>query len=170
MQFKLIFWSLTIFALLLIVALPTVLLLGFSMLPALVAGIIDRTEEKSATFCVGGLNFCGVFPYLLDLWFGDHSLNQAITYLTDVFTLAVMYGAAGMGWMLYLSLPPVIASFIQVMSERRLQQLRKTQKTIIQEWGEEIITDADLGGGPMQPIDPVESEADAPSARAEAPA
>ncbi len=149
MQFKLIFWGLTIFALMIIVALPTVLFLGFSMLPALVAGIIDRTDEKSATFCVGGFNFCGVFPYLLDLWFGDHSLNQSMGLLTDVYTLAVMYGAAGMGWMLYLSLPPVIASVIQVMSERRLEQLRKTQKTIIQEWGDEIITDADLGGGTM---------------------
>ncbi|MDA8637595.1 acyl-CoA synthetase [Rhodospirillales bacterium] len=152
MQFKLIFWGLTIFSLLIIVALPTVLFLGFSMLPALVAAIIDRTDEKSATFCVGGLNFCGVFPYLLDLWFGDHSLNQSMTLLTDVYTLAVMYGAAGMGWMLYLSLPPVIASVIQVMSERRLEQLRKTQKTIIQEWGDEIITDADLGGGAMPPM------------------
>lgn len=168
MQFKFLFWGLTIFALLIIVALPTVMFLGFAMLPALVAGVIDRTDEKSATFCVGGLNFCGVFPYLLDLWFGDHTLNQSMALLTDVFTLAVMYGAAGMGWMLYLSLPPVIASFIQVMSERRLQQLRKTQKTIIEEWGDEIITDADLGGGAMPPMGP----ADEPNeiARAEAPA
>jgi len=135
-----------IFALLLIVALPTVMLVAFGMLPGLVAMIIDRTEERSATFCVGGLNFCGVFPYLMDLWFGDHSLGQAIGQLTDVFALAVMYGGACMGWMLYLSLPPVIASFIQVMSERRLQQLRKTQRDILDEWGDEVITDADLGG------------------------
>lgn len=156
MNMKLVFWALTIFSLLIIVALPTVLFIGFSMLPGLVAFIVDRTDEKSATFCVGGLNFCGVFPYLLDLWFGDHSVGQAMSLLTDVFVLAVMYGGAGMGWMLYLSLPPVIASFIQVMSERRLEQLRKTQKTIIQEWGDEIITDADLGDGGMMP--PIEAE------------
>lgn len=154
MNMKLVFWGLTILSLLIIVALPTVMFLGFSMLPALVAGLVDRTEEKSATFCVGGLNFCGVFPYLLDLWFGDHTVSQATQMLTDVFVLAVMYGGAGMGWMLYLSLPPVIASFIQVMSERRLEQLRKTQKAIIQEWGDEIITDADLGdAGMMPPVD-----------------
>lgn len=154
MNMKLVFWGLTIFSLLIIVALPTVMFLGFAMLPALVAGIVDRTEEKSATFCVGGLNFCGVFPYLLDLWFGDHTVGQSIALLTDVFVLAVMYGGAGMGWMLYLSLPPVIASFIQVMSERRLEQLRKTQKSIIQEWGDEIVTDADMGdGGAVPPIE-----------------
>ena len=160
---RVVIWGLLIFMLLLIVALPTVMLVGFGMLPGLVAMIIDRTEERSATFCVGGLNFCGVFPYLMDLWFGDHSLDQAITQLTDVFALAVMYGGACMGWMLYLSLPPVIASFIQVMSERRLQQLRKTQRQILDEWGDEVITDADLGGDGLMPPQPGEAGAGIPA-------
>lgn len=147
MSYRAVIWSLLILVLLIVVALPTVLFLTFAMLPAVCALIVDRTDEKSATFCVGGLNFCGVFPYLMELWFGDHSLDQAIRLLTDVFVLAVMYGGAGMGWMLYLSLPPVIASFIQVMSQRRLQQLRKTQQEIVEEWGEEVIMDADMGDG-----------------------
>ncbi|WNK01289.1 acyl-CoA synthetase [Thalassospiraceae bacterium LMO-JJ14] len=155
---RVIVWSLLIFALLLIVALPTVMLIAFAMLPTIVAVIIDRTEERSAAFCVGGLNFCGMFPYLMDLWFGDHDLGQAIQILTDVFALAVMYGGACMGWMLYLSLPPVIASFIQVMSERRLEQLRKTQRQILDEWGDEVITDADLGGDGLTPQQPADEK------------
>jgi hypothetical protein len=153
MNIKVVTWSLLIALLLLIAALPTVMLIAFGMLPGIVAAIIDRTEERSATFCVGGLNFCGVFPYLMKLWMEDNSLGQSMHLLTDVFVLAVMYGGACMGWMLYLSLPPVIASFIQVMSERRLEQLRAAQRKILDEWGDEIITDADLGGGggPAQP-------------------
>lgn len=147
MNVKTIVWGLFILVLLLMAALPTVLIVAFGMLPGMVAFIVDRTEERSATFCVGGLNLCGVFPYLLELWTEDHSLEMASSMLTDVFVLAVMYGGAGMGWMLYLSLPPVIASFIQVMAERRLQQLRKTQSDILEEWGEEVIEDANLGGG-----------------------
>ncbi len=164
---RIVVWALIIFVMLLLVALPTIMFLMFSMLPAVVALIIDRTEEKSATFCVGGLNFCGAFPYLLDLWLQDNSLSQATGLLTDVFVLAVIYGAAGMGWMLYLSLPPVIASFIQVMSQRRLQQLRTTQKGIIDEWGEEVIHDADLGEG-VAPMPP--SQDPAPRNTAPAPA
>lgn len=153
MKFRVVFWGLIIMVMLILVALPTVMLFGFGMLPAIVAAIIDRTEEKSATFCVGGLNFCGLFPYLLRLWLQDNSLSQATELLTDVFVLAVIYGGATMGWMLYLSLPPVIASFIQVMSQRRLQQLRKTQKDIIEEWGDEIIMDADLADPRPAPSD-----------------
>lgn len=158
MNVKTIVWGLFILVLLLMAALPTVLIVAFGMLPGMVAFIVDRTEERSATFCVGGLNLCGVFPYLLELWTEDHSLEMASSMLTDVFVLAVMYGGAGMGWMLYLSLPPVIASFIQVMAERRLQQLRKTQSDILEEWGEEVIEDANLGGG-IAPM-PVAEEPD----------
>lgn len=150
MNTRVIIWGLLILSMLLIAAMPTVILVAFGMLPAIVALIIDRTDERSLTFCVGGFNFCGVFPYLMSLWLDDHSVGNAVEILTDVFSLAVIYGGAGMGWMLYLSLPPVIASFIQVMSERRLEQLRKTQREILDEWGDEVITDADLGGG-MEP-------------------
>ena len=163
MNMKIILWGLIIFALLIVVALPSVLFIGFSMMPGLVAYIVDRTEEKSATFCVGGLNFCGTFPYLLQLWFGDHTVSQAMQLITDVFVLAVMYGGAAMGWMLYLSLPPVIASFIQVMSQKRLDQLRTTQRTLLEEWGDELITDADLGGEFMVPQSPEQSDESVPA-------
>lgn len=153
MSFRMILGALVILVLLIGVALPTVALIAFGLLPAIVAAIVDRTEEKSSTFCVGGLNFCGLFPYLLQLWLEDNSMSQATDLLTDPFVLAVIYGGAAMGWMLYLSLPPVIASFIQVMSQRRLTQLRAIQKEIIAEWGDEIIMDADLGDSSLNPLE-----------------
>ncbi|MDA0996820.1 MAG: acyl-CoA synthetase [Proteobacteria bacterium] len=141
-----IIWSLIIIALMALTALPTVMLIGFGMLPGIVAWIIDRTEEKYATFCVGGFNSCGVFPYLIDLWRQDHTIRQASGILTDVFSLAVMYGGASFGWALYMTLPPVISSFIMVMAERRLTDLRDAQRRTIEEWGDEVIADADFSG------------------------
>ncbi len=151
-------WSLIIFSLLIVIAMPTVMIVGFGMLPSIVAYVIDNTEEKYGTFCVGGLNFCGVFPYLLEIWGGDHSVDVATRMLTDIFTLAVMYGAAGMGWAIYLSLPPVVSSFIQVLNQRRLGTLKQIQRQIVVEWGEEVITDA------MDQFDPDAEAAAAPPA------
>ena len=133
----LLFGALFFFAII-IISLPTVLVGFFGMLPTIVAYIIDRSYLKSATFCVGGMNLCGVFPYLMDLWMMDHSLSGARVILTDVFILLIMYGASAFGWFMFLAIPPVIITFLSVMAESRISQLRSDQKRLIEEWGESI--------------------------------
>lgn len=119
-------------------SLPSVLLLAFGLLPTLVAAIIDQSHRRSATYCVAAMNVCGLFPYLLQLWFRSHSLEAAAAILTDVFALLVIYGAAAFGWLIFVMMPPVVASFLTVLSQRRVSQLRSMQKRILQEWGEGV--------------------------------
>ena len=135
-------WTAVILVLVSMVALPLVMLILVGMLPTLVAYVIDRTPQKNAAFCVGGMNLIGVFPYVIDLW-DDISFSLAINILTDVFAWAVMYGAAGFGWMLYSSLPPVIANILTAISQRRIAQLRSKQRRLIEEWGEDIAADSE---------------------------
>lgn len=116
----------------------TVMLMFFGLLPSFVALIIDRTDGKYATFCVLGLNFSGLFPFLSDVWFGNHSIDGGINVMTDVFSLLIIYGSAAFGWMLYMALPPVVTSFLSVMSQRRVGVLRENQAKIIEEWGESV--------------------------------
>lgn len=123
---------------LLFISPATVLMLFFGLMPSFVALIIDRGEGKNAMFCVLGLNFSGLFPFMSDVWFGDHSIDGATNVMTDVFSLLVIYGAAGFGWMLYMALPPVVTSFLSVMSTRRVELLRETQAEIVVEWGEGV--------------------------------
>jgi len=120
------------------ISLPTVLMIIVGMPPTVVAWIIDRSYQKSATYCVAGMNFCGLFPYLMDLWMGVHSLKAASVIVTDVFALLVIYGAAAFGWMIYITVPPVVATFLTVMAQRRVAQLRTLQRHIIEEWGESV--------------------------------
>lgn len=123
---------------LLVLALPTVFVAFFGMAPTLVAFIIDRSREKYATLCVAGINGCGVFPYLLDLWAGSHSINQAVTIMTDPFSLIVMYGAAAFGWMMFITVPPVITSFLGILAQKKVSILRAQQRKLIEEWGESV--------------------------------
>ena len=62
--------------------------------------------------------------------------------LADVFVLAVMYAAAAFGWLVYMALPPVIASVLQAVAQRRLGVLRSAQRKLVEEWGEDLIRDA----------------------------
>ena len=133
-------WSGVILLLFMFLSLPTVLLLFFGMLPSIVAWMVDRSEQKYAMFCVSGMNFLGLFPFLTDVWFHDHSTDMAIRILTNVFDLMAMYAAAGFGWLLFIAVPPVVTTFLKVMSERRVTLLRATQKEVIEEWGEAVAT------------------------------
>ena len=120
------------------ISLPTVILVCLGMLPTLVAWVIDRSDGKHATFCVCGLNFSGLFPFLMDVWFINHSTDTAIRILTDVFNLVIIYGSAGFGWLLYIAVPPVITTFLSVVAQSRLKLLKTTQSNIIEEWGEKV--------------------------------
>lgn len=135
---KVVLYSALVLLLLVVIALPTMMVSVIGMLPAIVAWIIDRTPQKYATFCVGGLNFCGVFPYLLDLWSDNHTMLGASNILTDVFALAIMYGAASCGWVIFLVVPPIISSFTTVLTERRLAALQANQKRIMEDWGDDV--------------------------------
>lgn len=131
-------WILVVGTFLLVIAAPTMIVLFFGMLPTLVASIIDRSDQKSATFCVGSINFIGVFPYILDLWFDLNSIDAALNFVTDLFAMLVMYSAAAFGWLLFMTMPTVVASFVTVLQQRKVAQLRGEQKTLIEEWGAEV--------------------------------
>ena len=138
------FWMFILVVGMMAASLPSVMLLAFGMLPTLVAAIIDRSHRRSATYCVAGMNLCGLFPYLLQLWFKSHSLQAAAAILTDVFALLVIYGAAAFGWLLFVIMPPTIVSFLTVLSQRRVSQLRAMQRKIVEEWGEGVAKSQEL--------------------------
>ena len=58
--------------------------------------------------------------------------------MSDVFTLLAIYGSAAFGWLMFMAIPPVVATFLTVVSQRRVAQLRTLQREIIDEWGESV--------------------------------
>jgi hypothetical protein len=147
-------WILLCLVALLVISLPTVILLLFGMLPTIVAWVSDRSEQKYRTFCIGGMNFSGVFPFLSDIWFKNHSTDAAVRIMTNVFDLMVIYGAAAFGLMMYFAVPPVITQFISAMLQRRVQLLRTQQQTIVEEWGEGVSMLVDAQQQPVQQAQP----------------
>ncbi len=140
-------WVCVIFGLLFLVALPTMTLLLIGMLPTIVAYIIDRTRQKHAAFCVGGMNFLGVYYPLMQLWMGDRPTKDLTDLLPGLIDFLMIYGAAGFGWLLFTSIPPVVAAFLTVMAQRRVTTLRATQRHLIEEWGEDVVASSDEGEG-----------------------
>jgi hypothetical protein len=131
-------WGAIIFVGVVVISPETVILVAFGMLPTISAFIIDRTPQKHAGTCVGGLNFCGLFSYILDLWAGGADVAAAMQIITDPYAILVIFSSAAFGWMLFMTIPPVVSTFLTVMSQRRVGLLRVTQKELIEEWGEAV--------------------------------
>lgn len=131
-------WVLIVATFLLVIASPTMIILFFGLLPTVVAYIIDRTKGRTATFCVGGINFVGVFPYIITLWTDTNTVGAAMAFVSDIFVMLVMYSSAAFGWLLFLAMPTVVSSFVLVLQQRKVAQLRAEQKELIEEWGPEV--------------------------------
>jgi hypothetical protein len=130
--------ALVILAALVPFSLPTVVLVFFTMLPTVVAWVTEKGPNKYAFLCVGGLNFSGVFPYLFALWFGVHTLDEALRMVTDPMMLTTAYACAGVGWGIYGLMPPLVASYLASSGERRVSNLQAAQRKLIEEWGDEV--------------------------------
>ena len=130
-------WSAAIIIMWLIVSLASFIVFTLGMLPTLVAYFCDRTEHRYALYCVGGLNLSGTFPFLLKL-IEDHTVANAMEIMGDVFSIGIIYSAAGFGWLMFLTVPPVISSFLTVLAESRKETLLAIQQQIVDEWGNEV--------------------------------
>ncbi|MDA0653171.1 MAG: hypothetical protein O3C49_07835 [Proteobacteria bacterium] len=124
---------------LLLLALPTTMVLAIGMAPTLGAFFADKTPGRFLTKCVAGTNFAGVFPSLYFLWTTGHTLKTANAIVADLNTWLLMYCAGAMGWLLFLSLPGVVAVFRSLNATRRIYVLREQQKLLINEWGDNIL-------------------------------
>ncbi len=129
-----------ILAVLLVVALPTALMLTLALLPAVVAMVTDRSPAHSATISIGALNLAGTWPFLLKLWTTGHTVVNAMQIILDPTAWLVIYAAAGVGWLLYVSFPALVAVCMAIFAGRRLAQLRAQQKQLVEEWGPEVAT------------------------------
>ena len=136
-------WGCAVLTLLAIISLPTLIVFIPGMLPTGVARICDRTKQRYATLCVGGLNICGVFPFIMKLWTDNHSIAAATNTISDLFALLVMYSAASFGWLIFLAVPPVVSTFLEVLAQRRINILRGKQQSTAEEWGPEVAVEID---------------------------
>ena len=138
----------------LFVALPTVMVLAFGLVPTLVAFLIDPYKRKYCTRCVGALNVAGVVPYLLRLWSeGTNSIEDVVLILGDPLSWMVMYAAAGLGWLLYLGLPSVISVYLTIKSEQRSRTLKSRQAELVDIWGEEVTGVVKRVADPTEPVE-----------------
>ncbi|MDX2145312.1 MAG: hypothetical protein SFV19_18310 [Rhodospirillaceae bacterium] len=117
---------------------PTIVVLSVMMLPTAVAFLIERGKGYYAVVTIGSLNLAGTSPYLVELWFKDHTVDGAMDVITNIWAYLIVYSAAGFGWAVYSTMPAVVASFMAMGAGRRIAALREQQKDLVQKWGPDV--------------------------------
>jgi hypothetical protein len=119
-------------------ALPLCILLVAGLLPTGVAVLIDRHRRRYLARTVGAMNFAGVIPGALRMWEAGITFTSLQQVVNSPYSWLIMYGAAGMGWVLYFCVPPIVAMVIEVRDDETKRRLESRSKLLIEEWGEEV--------------------------------
>ncbi len=117
---------------------PTCLVLAVGMAPTLVAYVLDGARDRYFALTVGLTNFCGVLPGLADLWMNGHTIVDAKAVVLDPLFWLFATAAAGIGWLIQMGMPPIIAAYYAMASEARIKTLMQQQNTLMETWGEEV--------------------------------
>ncbi len=145
-----------------IFALPLLIVFIAGMIPTAVAAIVDRDPEKLAAISVGPLNFAGTLPIILEVMQNGNDMGAMGIALGSPFSWLIMYGAAAMGWLLYMGLPAMTSNIVAKQAERQIEKLIERQRELVGEWGPEV------AAGDLDAPEPPSSSAAAQTDQAEA--
>lgn len=124
-------------------ALPLFLVTSAGLIPTIAAIVIDRYPGKYLTRTVGAMNLAGLAPMVVRLWSTGDNLSAAIGILSRPTNWLIMYGAAAVGWCIFLAMPAVARIIVDLQAEQIQSQLRDRAARLVEEWGEEVKGRAD---------------------------
>lgn len=114
------------------------IILAIGMIPTIVAAIVDRTEGKMRAVTVGAINFAGCTPFMIEVFKKGNTMDVAIAYIVQPRTIVVMYFAAAMGYLIDWAMTGIVSSIMVQKTKRRLKDIEKTKKELIERWGPEV--------------------------------
>jgi len=106
-----------------------------AMLPTILTIFFDRNKHKCASATICTFNLIGVLPYLMRLWNSDSINTMSKSVISDVDSWMVIYGAAFIGQLLYMSLPLLIVKLYSAKIQVHSNKLKKKSLQIAEEWG-----------------------------------
>ncbi len=112
--------------------------LALALLPSIVAYYVDRTATRYIFHTVFTCNLSATLPALGRIIKNGISDTEVQVVMGDAVNWLIIYGAAGFGWLLVYSAPVFSKGLINVMHQRKIRRLERTQKRIISEWGTEV--------------------------------
>ena len=113
-------------------------ILAIGMLPTFAVRLVDKTPERTKVLTVGFMNFVGCFPFCFDLVAKNRDPVTLMGILSNPVNIVIMFGAAGLGYLIEWGVVGFVASMMVQRARRRVVDIRKNQEAIVQKWGPEV--------------------------------
>jgi hypothetical protein len=113
------------------------------LLPTAVAAVVDRRRPRYFAHTVGGLNVIGLWPYAVGAWKGSFTPADMYRMLFDPAVWLVVYGAAGLGWLLFYAMPVIAEIYLEIREDQQRSRLESRIAELKAEWGAEIASAAE---------------------------
>lgn len=127
-----------------IVVCPALIITSFIILmPTLAALLTDISQNYSLSFCVGICNFASSLPCFRVLSTNRFSFESVYQIIHDPFMLLSVLAGAGVGWLIYLSVPAITINYYRKQDQSTLQKLAVKYAELKECWGD-IIPDTDV--------------------------
>jgi hypothetical protein len=118
-----------------------------SVLPTIVAFIIDKRISRSASNTIGVFNIMGITKYIMDIWNTGTPSEFAKHLLTDSDVWIRVYGMVAIGWIFVWAFPQVWAIYYVRYSVKKAKKLYEVHNDLVREWGPEVAEYFDYKNG-----------------------
>jgi len=125
-------------SLLFVAALPLCLVFAAGMAPTIVAALTDINPKRYLLRTIAVLNLSGMIVPVAALLHHGLTIVGAAEVLLDPYKWLWMYGAAALGWVCYLGMPPFARLYVDARAVRLEEDLQKRAQALVDEWGEEV--------------------------------
>ncbi len=106
-----------------------------AMLPSFIAFFLDHDPRKPVFFTITAFNFSGLFPFFMQMLMSESLSYEAEEMIANMQAWAVIYGAAGIGWLLVLAGPTISLSLVEFFYNGKATRLELEQKKLAETWG-----------------------------------
>lgn len=127
-----------VFALMAVILLPTTIVILVGLVPSAVAFFVDTSRERLLGSTVLCMNIAGLLPAVLRLWKQGHTMDMAITLISQPSVLVVILVSSGVGWLLYIYMPQFVSKLARKRAEVRIRTLERLQGELIEQWSKAV--------------------------------
>lgn len=126
--------------------LPYLLVAMVGLAPTWIAMLTTPPAFGARTIAIAEFNLAGTLPFLATLAERGGRMDVATALLGDVFTWAIMLGAAAMGMGVIWACPRIAVAITRLTNAMNRGDIERDQQRLLEEWGEEVATSGAKSG------------------------